>query len=64
MMNPEGVPSRAEKIPKIEQSETQVAAGRAYHRWLKVHKRRTERHRARRNPECTPAYRLRRGYET
>lgn len=31
-------------------------SGGRYHRWLKVYKRRRERQRARRNPECVPAY--------
>lgn len=53
-----------EKIPRIEQAESRVKSGLLYHRWLKIHKRRTERRRARTNPECTPGYRLRRGYET
>ena len=33
------------------------------HRFLKVHKRRIERRKAKRNPECIPTYGKYRGYE-
>lgn len=34
-----------------------------WHSYLKKLKRRTERRRAKRNPECIPAYKKYRGYE-
>lgn len=38
-------------------------SGRSYHRFLKIRKRRLERHKAKRNPECLPTYGKYSGYE-
>ncbi len=38
-------------------------SGKRYHAFLKLQKRRLERHRARRNPEVQPGYGKYRGYE-
>lgn len=34
-----------------------------YHQWLKKHKRRQERRRAKKDPQCVPAYKKYNGYE-
>jgi len=35
-----------------------------YHRFIKTQKRRTERRRAKQNPECAPGYSKYKGYES
>ncbi len=45
---------------KIEQAD---GSGGSWHRFLKKKKLRNERRRAKRNPECQPAYRKFSGYE-
>ena len=47
---------------KCEQADG--ASGGHYHRFIKKHKLRIERRRAKRNPECIPTYRKYSGYET
>lgn len=51
-----------EKPVKVEQADGY--SGRSYHRYLKLTKRRMERRRAKRDPECMPGYGKYRGYET
>lgn len=46
---------------KVEQADGY--SGSKYHSWLKVQKRRLERHRAKRDPEVQPGYGKYRGYE-
>lgn len=46
---------------KIEQADGYSGSG--WHRFLKVKKRRLERRRAKRNPECVATYGKYRGYE-
>lgn len=46
---------------KVEQADGY--SGKRYHAWLKLQKRRLERHRAKRNPEVQPGYGKYRGYE-
>ena len=52
------------KTVKIEQADGSSAGSGKYHRFLKVQKRRIERHRAKHNPECIPGYGKYSGYET
>jgi len=49
---------------KVKGEQADGASGGHYHRFLKKYKLRIERRRAKRNPECLPAYRKYRGYET
>lgn len=46
----------------VEQADG--SSGGKYHKFLKVQKRRIERRRAKKNPECVPAYKKYSGYET
>ncbi len=46
---------------KVEQADGY--SGRRWHSFLKQQKRRLERHKAKRNPECLPTYGKYRGYE-
>jgi len=46
---------------KLEQADGY--SGGAYHRFLKRQKRRLERHKAKRKPDCLPTYGRYRGYE-
>ena len=59
------------KIPRIECADGGAWLGKrgvpsksSYHTYLKRQKNRAERRRARRDPECVPAYGLYAGYET
>ncbi len=52
---------RDNDVKPIQQADG--SGGRAYHSFLKKHKRRHERRRAKRNPECLATYGKYRGYE-
>lgn len=52
------------RIPSIEKADGRSKRGDAYHQFLKRRKNRSERRRARENPECIPAYGRYKGYET
>jgi len=50
------------KVASVEQADGYCHG--KYHRHLKVSKRRIERRRAKRNPECQPGYGRYNGYES
>jgi hypothetical protein len=55
-------------LEKREWNSCDIVVGKrvrrhSYRRWLKLFKRRYERHRARRTPECDPCYGRYAGYE-
>lgn len=52
------------RIQKVKGEQADGASGGNWHRFLKVKKRRLERHKAKRYPECVPTYGKYRGYET
>jgi hypothetical protein len=52
------------KTRNTEQADAKGKLSRGgYHRWLKRHKVRIERQRAKQDPECSPCYRKFSGYE-
>lgn len=56
-------PIRIERVPGIEQADGGRYGKGEYHRFLKREKARKERRRAKKNPECTPAYARYSGWE-
>lgn len=52
------------RLPTIEKADGRSKRGDAYHQFLKRRKNRSERRRARENPECIPAYGRYKGWET
>ena len=53
--------TREGKVPPIEKADGY--SGDSYHRFIKKQKRRSERRRAKQNPECAPSYGKYKGWE-
>jgi len=48
---------------EFKQADSKTSRARSYKSWLKKAKRRHERRRAKRKPDCNPAYGKYRGYQ-